>query len=1123
MRARPNPVEALLKLPRLLDEAEQRASFRQAVTALGQSVVAMGPPPLDGVDLPLLELSAQVALDRGLADDLDWIAPGSAAIALYELMTALPPGRVRREYARRVFARLYEGTAATFTTVAARMALGSTRTLDAPTLRARVSLVLDLPIGTSVNADALALSLVTRPELAERWFERPSTGGLAARRLSAKLLEHAAREAVLRSQQGDPHPRELITGERLRYTSQRLLLDREPLVWRHAAVARGLLATVDPRVREEIDFGLDPTLSPTEWRRASVSLVASLVGGSEETQRACRRLLGGELAERDPGLVATMTLGLPSVIEAEPDAAEALLEALSATARPDVAEAISVLLSQLTSSTFGRKAAAAARDVLAGRSRAQNSILRGVAARALHLIDGESSDDTTLHEALQRALAAYESNGARAAFDAAVAATSHAQAALDFIEAHDPLDETGMPAVLGVLEDLDGSLLDRTTLSNLLLLGRRPGDADTRVAAVDRIHDRVGRWVLAGEERAEQGEWSKPAALANQRRLRALLHMVDLEGGAEGDSDEHVTLPLVRRATRLLLKRLANGPDAMVHRIICATLARSFDAAVRLSAVEPSDVLLAVAQQLGDHHSVATIAEASTNPDVSGPLAIYARFLDPRVFEDGELAPEAMETALSVLDPGDLGGRIAARVAQLARGLSAGGSYRAEALRRVLSRLARSLEAVSSARGLTDLVDIAGSDAIDELEEATEALRTLAQGACRRLLEDESQDISITTDVAALSLVLEGAVRSGIPANPEQLRAALAELVEDIPSGLGSAMTQILARLEDLPVSAKSDVYAIPLEKRRTALPDWLLPRRTMGAFYVMRALGAGGTGSVFVARRLEERHNASAQTFALKVPDYDPTTARSLSEQEFLQLFREEAGALLSLPQHPNLARFVTFDLGARPKPMLVMELISGLSMDRLIRSRALELESACSYLDEILSGLQAMHSVGVGHLDLKPSNVILKDGETPVLVDFGLSGRHLRPGCGTLEYCAPEVLGVCPEGHTPTPAHADAYAFACMAYELLTGELLFDAEDEMALVAQHVGHDGWPDRLARLTTVPAYSNMCVVLAACLRRDPRLRPNVRDLRRAFLAAAHELKTHTWPLNVRRVAQASTA
>ena len=242
------------------------------------------------------------------------------------------------------------------------------------------------------------------------------------------------------------------------------------------------------------------------------------------------------------------------------------------------------------------------------------------------------------------------------------------------------------------------------------------------------------------------------------------------------------------------------------------------------------------------------------------------------------------------------------------------------------------------------------------------------------------------------------------------------------------------------------------------------MPQKTIGAFYVVRALGGGGASSVFVARRIEERKNAKAQGFALKVPAYDPTTARSLSEQEFLQLFREEAGALLSLPQHVNLARFVTFDLAARPKPILVMELIGGLGLDRLIRSRSLSSEQAFKILDGILAGVEAMHGASVGHLDLKPSNVILRDGDRPVLVDFGLSGRKLRPGCGTLDYCSPEVLGHRPADYVPSPLPADIYAFACMAYETLTGELLFEAEDETAILSLHVMHDGWPDRLAAI-----------------------------------------------------------
>jgi serine/threonine protein kinase len=179
------------------------------------------------------------------------------------------------------------------------------------------------------------------------------------------------------------------------------------------------------------------------------------------------------------------------------------------------------------------------------------------------------------------------------------------------------------------------------------------------------------------------------------------------------------------------------------------------------------------------------------------------------------------------------------------------------------------------------------------------------------------------------------------------------------------------------------------------------------------------------------------------------------------------------------------------------------------LIRSRSLTIERALISLDGILAAVEAMHGAGVGHLDVKPSNVILRDGQTPVLVDFGLSGRQLRPGCGTLEYCAPEVLGLV-ESKTPQPA--DMYAFACTAFEALTFELLFDAEDETSILAAHVAHDGWPDKLARLAHLPDSAEVARLLAACLRREPKNRPTASQARRALRDLTAKLSSVSFPL-----------
>jgi hypothetical protein len=1110
MHARPNPVEALASLIRLESATERRASWRQAIAALGQSGTAglASAPPLEGMAQDVIARAAEVAIDTGLADDLDWLAPGPSTVALYEITAALPPGKTRRELGRRVFARLYQGTASTFAAVAARMALTSTRPFEPSTLRARVSLLFDLPIGSNVNADPLALSMVSRRELCERWVEQNKTGTLPARRFAAKLIEHAAREAVSRFHQGDPQPRDVLLGDRLRSTIRSLLADREPLVWRHVAVARGLLASVDGPLREEIEQSLDPGLSAAEWRRGGVSLVALCAFDPEGALPSCRNLLGGSRVEVDRGLPAALVLGLPRVIEAEPDAADELLQTLAAMQRPDVAEAVAALLSDLRHASFGEAAARTLRQTLMPRMEHQSSVLRTIAERAVQKLDREE-DESDVQGLVRKALLAYENLGARDAFEIASVAVKALGRAMDFVCINDAHDEQVLPYVLGTLNDIDGVALERSRLSDLLLLGRRPGDTDVSVPEMETLYDRLGRWILHAEANPPPSP-SNAQALGEQRRLRTLLHLMDVDSTRQ--EDDKKVQARVCRTLELLLARVKAGQGMPVQRIVCATLSRACDATVREGIAEPADLLLLLAATLTDPVAFRAVAEASTHPDVRGVIQAYAEFLTPASFEGSEPPPE-----LAALDRGgasEHSARIADRVVRLSRGLGVGGSYRGEALRRIVLRLGRALEQVSRARGQTELFDSSGTgtDVLSDVEAALEELQRLSRGARRRLMGEDSGDIAVVTEVPPVSALLERSVRAGVPPNSGQLGMSIREAVAAAPEPIADAVSRVLHGLTTLPVSAPSDVFAIPLERRRTQLPDWLLPHRTIGAFYVVRPLGSGGASSVFLARRTEERNNAKAEGVALKVPDYDPTTARSLSEQEFLQLFREEAGALLSLPEHPNLARFVTFDAGARPKPILVMELIRGASLDRLIRTRSLTTERAFAYIDGILAGLEAMHEVGVGHLDVKPSNVILRDGEVPVLVDFGLSGRHLRPGCGTVEYSAPEVLGIAPADCVLSPLPTDIYALGCSAFEALTAELLFDGDDEASILGQHTGHDGWPARLTPFAHSAETLDLAKLIAACLRRDPRHRPTAAQARRAFAKLAPRLSQLTWPL-----------
>jgi serine/threonine protein kinase len=142
------------------------------------------------------------------------------------------------------------------------------------------------------------------------------------------------------------------------------------------------------------------------------------------------------------------------------------------------------------------------------------------------------------------------------------------------------------------------------------------------------------------------------------------------------------------------------------------------------------------------------------------------------------------------------------------------------------------------------------------------------------------------------------------------------------------------------------------------------------------------------------------------------------MSEQEFEAMFRDEAGALIALPAHANLAGFITFDASARPKPILVMEFVRGINLERTLEAHSIDVPRGLAIIDDLLAGLEAMHDAGIAHLDVKPANVVLRDQiGAAVLVDFGLAGRHLRAGCGSAHYGAAEVWTEAPRSSRSPP----------------------------------------------------------------------------------------------------------
>jgi len=1115
MTAAHNYLQTFGQLPHATTDEERRTLWRQGMATLSRAAIVHAPVPLEGMDQATLVAAVQVALQTGLADDVDWLSAPAAAAALYEFAAALPIGTERRELGRRVLTRLYEGDAETFITLATSLAAESRRTLTGTPIRARVALALELPIGAGATADRLALALISQPDLRREWLLQPSIGSLPSRRLAARLLERAARESARLASQGDEGSLRVFTDPEVRAAWDRLLLDRESLVWRHVATARGLLADSIAELSDQIEHHLEPNLTPTEWRRAGVSMAARIATSPVTSLKRCRQLLIDESLRRDAGLAATLIFGLARAAESEPEAAEDLLNLIVRAGGIDAAEALVDLKRERIGAGFGTAASKyacgrlqkmlAAPDADDGRRALCESLCDELAPE-------NERQRTSLRDRLDGALLAWAETNARRAY-------SEAQTVCQLVfsqvaELEQALDESaeGRRSAFRVLRELDLAVLETAALCDLLLIGSVGKAAATAAAPLGDVFERLTNWLLKHEAEPVSGSGAIDHLTYRLRRPRTLLHVADADGSYGEDASSQRRERRLR-TFRALLRRVEADASSPLRRVVCASLARTADALVRDEICELSDVVIAVADHVRSAHDLATLAEASMEPDFGRAISGYVRLLNGT--HGGAQTGHGARAALESLH-------------DFAQALPWAGTLRVGALRSGLLQLARDLEAIAAARSLPALGSGGESNLIARLDPTVYGLAQLTAGARRRILKDDHADPPAGGGaIAFLDLAVERRQRDSSHSLEDALDLASRTLHRELPDAVAEIALIVLQRLPMLSMSEASAAGAsfLPPAAADAPLPAWLPARRTLGGFYVLRPLGAGGVGTVFVVKRAEDRHQLESETFALKVPDYDAAASRTLSEEQFLDLFRQEAGALLAIPDHPNLASFVTFDARAKPKPILVMQLVAGATLERAIGGGDLSVAQACELLDGIGAGLEQMHDIGLGHLDVKPSNVILRTpptGEvgaiTPVLVDFGLAGRQIRPGCATGPYGAPEVWGLVPPGHTPLPMAADAYAFACVVYETLTGEVLFDAPGEIATINAHLSHDGHPPKLQALATEPKLAALCELIGNGLRQHPAERITIEEMRDGLRELRGGLRSFSWPLTAANAA-----
>jgi eukaryotic-like serine/threonine-protein kinase len=208
------------------------------------------------------------------------------------------------------------------------------------------------------------------------------------------------------------------------------------------------------------------------------------------------------------------------------------------------------------------------------------------------------------------------------------------------------------------------------------------------------------------------------------------------------------------------------------------------------------------------------------------------------------------------------------------------------------------------------------------------------------------------------------------------------------------------------------------------------LAGKRVGAYRIVREIGRGGMGAVYLATRDDE---VFQKRVAVKVVKPGMDTA------DVLDRFRYERQILASL-EHPYIARL--FDGGSTDQglPFFVMEYVEGQPVNLFCRGRTLNNRDRCELFLKILEAVAYAHRNLVVHRDLKPGNIFVTEEGTPKLLDFGVAklisgnvdGRStlttvLRPF--TPEYASPEqVLGLAVTTST------DVYSLGAVFYELLT-----------------------------------------------------------------------------------------
>ncbi|HET6463053.1 MAG TPA: serine/threonine-protein kinase [Candidatus Krumholzibacteria bacterium] len=292
---------------------------------------------------------------------------------------------------------------------------------------------------------------------------------------------------------------------------------------------------------------------------------------------------------------------------------------------------------------------------------------------------------------------------------------------------------------------------------------------------------------------------------------------------------------------------------------------------------------------------------------------------------------------------------------------------------------------------------------------------------------------------------------------------------------------------------------------------------RRLGSYQLSERIGAGGMGEVWRAK-----HRLLARPAAVKLirPESLTPTGDNSDARAMLKRFEREA-QVTALLTSPHSVALYDFGIAEDGVFYYVMELLEGRDLKTLVReSGPVSVERAVHFLREACDSLADAHDRGLIHRDIKPANIFTcrrgREFDFVKVLDFGLV-KNVREreesitqltGAGTTSgtpgFMAPEMI----TGETKIDARTDIYALGCVAYWLLTGQMVFEGTTPMSVLIQHVKEE--PAPLSSRTELRIPPRLEEIVHACLAKSPSERPASADELAGMLdAVAAELPAWT--------------